>query len=371
MFTSEAGIRLMLWTGSTIPTPPKPGVIAALTRVQVTNDEDSGDGFQLTFALGHDGVADWDLLDGSLAPMTRVWIAVVLGIVPEVLIDGIITQHTITPSNEPGRSTLTVTGTNLSVMLDLEEKNDPKKNQPDFVIVGILLAGYGKYGLLPAVSPTTSVPIELQRIPRQRETDLACIRRLAGDNGYVFYIEPITFGVNKAYWGPVVRAGLPQPALSMNMGASTNVTELSFSNDALAPVSASGGFVEPITKMVVPIPALPPLRVPPLALFPATPQRKVLLRESANEDPAQAALSSASAATEAAEAVSGQGQLETVRYGSVLRARRLVGVRGSGFSYDGVFYVKSVTHEITKGSYTQSFRLARDGTGSLLPMVPT
>jgi hypothetical protein len=370
MLTSELGIRLMLWTGSTIPTPPRPGVIAALTRAQVTNDEDSGDGFQLTFALGHDGLADWDLLDGSLDPMKRVLIAVVLGVVPEVLIDGIITQHSITPSNEPGRSTLTVTGTNLSVMLDLEEKNDPKKNQPDFVIVAGILGSYATYGLVPAVTPTTDFPIELQRIPRQRETDLACIRRLAGDNGFVFYIEPITIGVNKAYWGPVIRAGVPQPALTMNMGARTNVTSLSFSNDALAPVGASGSFVEPMSKMVIPIPALPPLRLPPLARTPTSPVRKVLLREAANENPAKAALASASAATQAPDPVSGQGQLETVRYGSVLRARRLVGVRGSGDSYDGFFYVKSVTHEITKGSYTQSFRLARDGTGSLLPMVP-
>jgi len=371
VLTSELGIRLMLWTGGTIPTPPKPAVTAALTRVQVTNDEDSGDGFQLTFALGHDGVADWDLLDGSLAPMTRVWIAVVLGVVPEVLIDGIITQHAVTPSNDPGRSTLTVTGTNLSVMLDLEEKNAPYKNQPDFVIVGGLLMAYPQYGLIPAITPSTDVPIELQRIPRQHETDLQYIRRLAGQNGFVFYIEPVTFGVNKAYWGPVVRAGMPQPALTMNMGAATNVSQLSFSNDALAPVAASGGFLEPITKMTIPIPALPPIRIPPLTPNPATPQRKVLLREAANENPAQAALSSASEATRAPEAVSGQGQLETVRYGSVLRARRLVGVRGSGFSYNGLFYVKSVTHEITKGSYTQSFRLSREGTGSLLPLLPT
>ena len=280
MLTSELGIRLMLWTGSTIPTPPRPGVIAALTRAQVTNDEDSGDGFQLTFALGHDGVADWDLLDGSLDPMKRVLIAVVLGVVPEVLIDGIITQHSITPSNEPGRSTLTVTGTNLSVMLDLEEKNDPKKNQPDFVIVAGILGSYATYGLIPAVTPTTDVPIELQRIPRQRETDLACIRRLAGDNGFVFYIEPVTLGVNKAYWGPVIRAGVPQPALTMNMGAATNVTSLSFSNDALAPVGATGSFVEPMSKMVIPIPAMPPLRLPPLARTPTSPVRKVLLREA-------------------------------------------------------------------------------------------
>ena len=36
----------------------------ALTRVQVTNDADSGDGFQLTFTLGRKNPLDWDLLDG-------------------------------------------------------------------------------------------------------------------------------------------------------------------------------------------------------------------------------------------------------------------------------------------------------------------
>jgi hypothetical protein len=370
VLTSELGIRLMVWTGGVIPTPPRPGVIDALTRVQVTNDEDSGDGFQLTFALGRDKGIDWDLLDGSLAPMTRVWIAVVLGVVPEVLIDGIITQHTVTPSNEPGRSTLVVTGTNLSVMLDLEEKDKAYPNQADFLIVAQLLAAYPQYGLVPAVIPTTDFPIELQRIPRQAETDLACIRRLATANGYTFYIEPVTFGVNKAYWGPVVRAGLPQPSLTMNMGASTNVTSLSFTNDALAPVAASGGFVEPISKTVIPIPAVPPLRLPPLAAQPAVAQRRTLLRATGNQSPLQAALSAASAATSAPEAVTGNGQLETVRYGSVLRARRLVGVRGSGFSYDGLFYVKSVTHELSRGAYTQSFRLSRDGTGSLQPVLP-
>lgn len=370
MLTSELGVRLLLWTGSVIPTPPRPAVIEALTRVQVTTDEDGGDGFQMTFALGRNG-PDWDLLDGSLAPMTRVVIGVAFGVVPEILIDGIITQHNITPSNEPGRSTLTVTGTNLSVMLDLVEKNAPYKNQPDSVIVAGLLMAYPQYGLVPAVTATTAVPIETDRIPRQHETDLDYIRRLATANGYVFYIEPVTFGVNKAYWGPMVRTGLLQPALTVNMGVATNVNSLSFGNDALAPVSATGGFVEPFSKMVVPIPAVPALRIPPLAMFPAPVQRRNLLRETGNQNAADAALSAAAAATGAPEAVSGQGQLESVRYGAALRARRLVGVRGTGFSYDGAFYVKSVTHEIAKGSYTQSFRLSREGTGSLLPVLPT
>ena len=369
MLAGQLGIRLILWTGKTIPTPSSPGRLAALTRLQVTNDAQSGDGFQMTFALGRNTVTDWDLLDGSLDPPARVWIGVVLGVTPEVLIDGIITHHQFTPSNEPGRSTLTVTGTNLTVMMDLEEKDQQYPNQPDFLIATQLIAAYPQYGLIPLVTPTTDFPIELQRVPRQSETDLRFLQKMAQRNGFVFYIEPVTFGVNKAYWGPSTRAGIPQPALTVNMGHSTNVTSLSFANDALAPVGSKGTFVEPITKVAIPIPPLPPLRVPPLAASPATPLRTTLLRDVANKNPAQAALESAATSTQAPEPVKAQGQLETVRYGSVLRARGLVGVRGAGFSYDGNYYVESVTHEIAVGGYKQSFRLSRDGTGALLPVV--
>ena len=125
MLGSTLGVRLLLWIGDTVPMPPRPAVMDALTRAQVTNDADNGDGFQLTFSLGRDNPLDWDMLDGSLAPMKRVVIGVDLGIVPEILVDGIITQHNLTPSNEPGASTLTVTGTNLSVMLDLDGEEPP------------------------------------------------------------------------------------------------------------------------------------------------------------------------------------------------------------------------------------------------------
>jgi phage protein D len=52
-----------------------------------------------------------------------------------------------------------------------------------------------------------------------------------------------------------------------------------------------------------------------------------------------------------------------------LRARELVGVRGVGLSYDGLWYVKSVTHTISHGSHKQSFNLEREGTISNTPMV--
>ena len=59
-----------------------------------------------------------------------------------------------------------------------------------------------------------------------------------------------------------------------------------------------------------------------------------------------------------------------LRYGRVLKARRLVGVRGAGTAFDGLYYVKSVTHSIKRGEYKQSFTLVRNGLISTLPAVP-
>jgi hypothetical protein len=370
VLTSTVGIRLILWIGKSVPRPAPYEVSNALTSVEVTNDAENGDGFQITFELGKDKTGDYSLLQsGILNPNTRVIIGVLLGVSPEALIDGIITHHQITPSDEPGLSTLTVTGKDISIMLDLEEHNEPFPNQPDFVIVNRILANYGQYGIVPQATPTTDVPIELQRIPRQCETDRRFIERLAQRNGFVFYIEPLTFGVNTAYWGQEKRFDIPQPGLTKNMGAYTNVTSLTFSNDSLAPVGTQGTFVEPITKQTIPIPSLPSLRIPPLAATAVPARRQVQLRNTANQNPAQAATTAVATVTNAPEPVRAEGELDTVRYGHILRARRLVGVRGVGLSYDGNYYVCRVTHTIRRGEYKQNFTLRREGTGTLLPAV--
>jgi len=370
MLTSQLGIRLILLLGQSVPLPAPRDVLDALQSVTVTNDAQGGDGFQITFSLSKSQPTDYSLLQsGALAPSTRVIIGVLLGVTPEVLIDGIITHHQHAPSNEPGRSTLTVTGRDVSVMLDVEEKNEKHENQPDSIIVTKLIASYAKYGLVPMVTPTTDVPIILQRIPRQQESDGAFIRRMAQRNGFVFYIEPLTFGVNTAYWGKENRLGVPQPKLTLGHGASGNLKSLHFTQDAMAPVSATGTFVEPITKTAIPIPPLPSLRIPPLVLSPTPALRKVLLRDTANQNPAQAATSVIAAATNSPDSVTGEGEIDSVRYGNVLRARKLVNVRGAGLSYDGAYYVKRVTHTISRGDYKQSFSVSREGTGALLPVV--
>jgi hypothetical protein len=370
MFANNLGIRLILLVGSVVPRPAPPDVLSAITRVQVTSSDDSGDGFQMTLTLGKGKFPDYTLLKGgSLNLFNRVIIGVLLGGMPEVLIDGVITNHQIVPSNDPGMSALTVTGKDISQMMDLEEANARYPNQPDSVIVARLLGNYARYGLIPALTPTMEVPIETDRVTRQYETDLRCIRRLAARNGFVFYVEPVAIGSSRAYWGPKTRAGMPQPALSMNLGSATNVKTLSFSEEGLAAASVRASFIESFTRTVIPLPSVPPLQIPPLASM-QTPSRRVsLLRDTANQGAAATLREMMSAVTNQPDTVSGEGEVDTARYGHVLRARRLVGIRGAGISHDGHYYVKSVSHRISRGEYSQSFSVSREGTGPLMPMV--
>jgi hypothetical protein len=368
MLTNTLGIRLVLLAGKSIPVPASYDVMNAFVRAEVTNDSKSADGFQITFSLSK-GTVDYNLLDGTFDPGTRVIIGVILGVTPEVLIDGIITNHQIAPSNDPGMSTLTLTGSDLTVALDYEEKNASYVNQTDSVIFAQLIAGYAQYGLVPTATVTTDVPLVTDRIPRQQETDLKFIQRMAERNGFVFYIEPVTFGVNTAYFGPEIRTGVPQPALSMNMGASSNIDSLNFSQDGLAAVTTVGTFTDPITKTSIPIPQLPSLRVPPLVSSPATALRTVLMRDTSNQNAGQAATSAVAALTNAPDAITAEGKVDTIRYGSILRARKLVGVRGVGRSYDGFYYVQRVSTTVEPGQCAQSFSISREGTGALLPVV--
>jgi hypothetical protein len=372
MLTSQLGIRLMLLTGENVPRPASYETMNAVTQVQVNSSDETGDGFQISVSVGKGKLQDYSLLkSGEFAIFNRVIVAVVMGVMPEVLIDGVITNHQMSPSSDPGMSTMTVTGTDITRMMDLEETNVPYDNQSSSIIVGRILSNYAIYGLVQALTPTTDIQPNLEYTPWQRDTDLACIQQLARKNGFVFYIEPLTIGSNTAYWGPKIRTGAPQPALSIGMGGATNVKSLSFSEEGLSAASVKASFVEPLSKTTIQLPAVPPVRIPPLAGTPTPSKRVTILRDTANKGAAETLLSMMSAMTNQPDTVDGSGEVDSARYGHVLRPRRLVGVRGAGLAYDGLYYVKSVSHRISRGEYSQSFSLSREGTGALLPMVMT
>ena len=207
---------------------------------------------------------------------------------------------------------------------------------------------------------------------RQHGKDLEYVKKLADDVGYVFYITPgPTPGLNFAYWGPQIKVGAPQPALNTNMDAASNVEALSFEYDSQSAKLPIVLIHENMSKTIIPIPvpAVTPLN-PPLGLVPPITLNIEPLRMSAKYSPVQAALIGVAKASKAADVVKGRGSLDVVRYGRLLKARQLVGVRGVGPAFDGLYYVDSVTHEIKRGEYKQSFTLGRNGLLSTLDKVP-
>jgi hypothetical protein len=176
--------------------------------------------------------------------------------------------------------------------------------------------------------------------------------------------------VNVAYWGPEVRIGVPQPALTLGMGGAGTVESLSFTFDGLARSQYTITLTEPTTKIGIdlPVPDVSLLH-PPLAARPAVALRHEPLPDVSDRPVAEVLLLGLGRTSQATDAITGSGRLDVLRYGHVLRARGIVGVRGAGPAYDGLYYVTSVTHDIKRGEYKQSFSLARDGLVSLTPMV--
>jgi hypothetical protein len=364
--------------GPAVPLPVPKEILDALTAVQiVTSAGETASGFELTFDLPKSSPLEtvFMLAGGSPLPIVRVVLVATINGTPEPLIDGVMTQHEVGAGSDPTHFSLKVKGKDLTAVMDyIDFSGIPYPAMPDFARVALILAKYAPLGIIPLVIPSllTDVPIPTDRIPVHQGKDLPYIKRLADEAGYVFYLEPGPAPATSiAYWGPEVRVGVPQPALSYNMDATTTVESLSFTFSNEARTLPIVRVQEPITKLTIPIP-IPDISLlnPPLGLVPPIPTNVEPLTDTSNLSPIRAALFGLSRANRSADAVSGSGSLDVLRYGHVLKARRLVGVRGAGMAFDGLYYVKSVTHNIKRGEYKQSFTLVRNGLISTVPAVP-
>jgi hypothetical protein len=241
-----------------------------------------------------------------------------------------------------------------------------------------IIGSYAQYGLIPLIIPPAAIdqPLPIDRTPVHTGTDLEQLKAIGERFGHVFYIEPGPApGTNFAYWGPPKRAGLPQRALSVNMGPETNVESINFTYNGLAPTIVNDSVQDKDLNITVPVITFASTRLPPLSLMPALPMqlpnvRKTLLEKGSGLTLAQAYARAQGITDKSVDGVAtAQGELDAQRYGGVLKPRGIVGVRGVGFTHDGLYYVKSVTHSISHGQYKQKFSLAREGTGPLTPAV--
>jgi hypothetical protein len=127
-------------------------------------------------------------------------------------------------------------------------------------------------------------------------------------------------------------------------------------------------------SLPVPIPPIDPLQPPLGAIQPLPtnlmpPDLAAFKNNLSKLSIPQAIMMGLAAGAASSEAVTCEGSLDVTRYGGVLNARSLVGVRGAGQAFDGLYYVKSVTHKIKRGEYKQNFTLTRNGLVSTVQTV--
>jgi hypothetical protein len=351
----------------------------ALRKVEVTQQDAAPCGFQLTFLaeIASAGSVFEIVADPLLAPFNRVLLRVSAGGLPTTLIDGFITHHQYIPGTASDDSQFVVTGEDISVMMDLVDYSREFPAMPDAATVDVVLAPWLALGLIPSVipSPTSLVPVDY--VPQQAETDRALLQRLAQANGNVFYIKPTDVAyVNEAYWGPPPRFMPPSAVIDVAVGAANTADSFSAQYNALAPQTFFGESTETLIEPYEPVPiaTFDSTRFPPLAAQPALTanplfSRHILWRDD-QLDPVRAILQAQSQTDVSTdEVVTVSCSFHPAVLGTVVNAPGVVGVRGTGQSYDGLYYLKSATHQIslladTGWDYTQQLTLTREGVGT-------
>jgi hypothetical protein len=372
----SSAFYLTLMVGPVVPVPAPQEILDALVSIETKSAAGEPGGFQLVFVLSNKSPLHTAfLLTAGQTPLLRVVIVATFNGLPQVLADGVMTRTDVSPGSNPGESRLTVTGVDLTQVMDLVDFSGiPYPAMPVEARVALCIAKYAAFGLIPLVIPSlfVDIPIPVDRIPTHQGTDLAYINQLAKDAGYVFYIEPGPVpGVNTAYWGPELKIGVPQPALNVDFGPETNCEQISFTFDTSQATLPIVYIQNQFTRVPIPIPVpnINPLQ-PPLGLIPPLPVRISPLRDTAKDSPPAALGKGVAEASRTADAENANGTLNALRYGRLLKARGLVGVRGVGMAYDGLYFVKSVTTTLKRGEIKQAFQLTRNGLVSLTPVVP-
>ena len=372
----SSSLQLGLLVGPGVPVPVPQAVIEALTGIEVTARDVGASAFTLQFTMSNSSPLPTLFLfaGGAPFPIVRVVVTATVNGTVGVLADGVVTQTQVLPGSDAAHSVLQVTGEDLTRLMDkLDLTGLPFPAMPAEAAVALVLAKYAVLGVVPLVVPSImlDVPIPTDRIPTQQGTDLKYITALAKKVGYVFYLDPGPLpGMSVAYWGPRIKVGAPQPALNLDMDAHTNSAKITFT---YKPQAATMPIVyiqnqQTHVPFPIPIPPITPLN-PPLGLLNPPPSNTMPLKETAKYTPAQAIMVGIAAAANTADTVEGEGSLDVLRYGRILTPRSLVGVRGAGLAFDGLYYVSEVKHSIKRGAFAQKFKLSRNGLISTVPVV--
>jgi phage protein D len=346
--------------------PATEDLLNVIQSVEFEDHAEMSDMLRLTVAIAvKDGCVGWSVIDdNTFHRLAKIRVNVNVGSgQTEPLVEAYVTESNATFSNQPGQSILNVMAMEPTVLMNLLEDIKDWPNMADSDIADSIFTNYQFTSVVDQTQPTWQ---ENDYVPMQRGTDIQFLQALAARNGYECYVElnRNTGDVEGHFHLPRLQL-TPQGVLSVNMGDTTNVNSFSARFDNLGPTTAKASSIDIESQdhqhSTADQQALTDLGTTP-ALATTNP-RQVLLSGTGLSATGELKNVAQAEVDRAAWAITAEGEVNTVVYGDILRAKRPVLVRGAGPQFSGTYYVQSVTHTINGDGYTQRFSLKRNALG--------
>lgn len=335
-----------------------------IESIVVEEDLEAGSSFSIRLSACRNDDGSYPYIDDdNLQVWNRVTVYASFPAQTEVVIDGYVSHLNIATDPDAASATVEIRGVDASYEMNLEDKRKVWRGQSYEEIATAVIGEYQLHAVVAeATAGATPHPVS------QRGTDLAFLRELARRKGYEFFVQ----GGN-AYFRPAQLTGTPQKLIAVNFGAQTNCTRFSVEADGTAPTEAEIAFVDPMSgetpePVVITDSGLPALGSRALSEMrgaASLPQARLVPRRLGCMTQAQAEEYATGVLRRNAWWVIATGHLDGLRYGRVLRSRKLVTVKGVGPSYNGMYYVRKVRHQLTARTYDMDFELARNALGAL------
>lgn len=339
-------------------------LLKCIQSVTVDEDLDVGSSCAIELQACRNDDGSWPYVeDENLQVWNRLTVYAAFPTQTEVVFDGYISHVSCRADDEGANMVVEIRGVDASWHMNQEEKTRIWRGKTYEAIASEIFADYQFKPVVADPPAGAEAPDQVA----QRATDHRFLRELARRRGFEFHV----LGGNAYFRAPDL-TGQPQKVIAVHFGDETNCTHLRFEADGTAPTVAQVSYFDAMegsaASDVAEASGLPELGTKPLSGLRGAigmPQARRIARGLGFRSGAQATEYAAGMLRRNGWWVTAQGSLNGLRYGRVLRSRKLVTVKGGGPNYNGDYYVRKVQHRLTARTYEMQFELARNALGQL------
>lgn len=220
----------------------------------------------------------------------------------------------------------------------------------------------GTYGFVPEVTSTGTVYSPTGHDLVQRGTDLAFVRRLARQHGYLLWLAITPVGVEVAHFGPPPVSGSTEGTLAIHLdGAALDRVDLAWDADRPTTVTAAGLDSATLQAVDASLSASPLPAMAGSGLAAVNGGGHSTLTLAAGDDAGTLSGPAGDALTLADLFVRARAATTYPRAGRVLHAHTLVDLDGLGTRHSGPWLVASVRHLVDAVSHRMECTFLRNG----------